>query len=289
MNIHRSDITRVTTVIVTYNRKDLLKRCLDALLRQSYLPETILIMDNASTDGTQSMLKHEYRKETRIRYQNLGRNIGGAGGFHYGALAAVALGAEWVWMMDDDCLPDRDCLKNLLASAKNTRNIYAPIVLSIEDRKTPLWGVKAKPDSGVLPMAILPFNGFLIHTNSIKKIGPPEKNFFIYGDDAEYNFRARKKGSRTLMVTSSRLYHPFKNNWKDGRFIIMFTNQIWVYYKLRNAIILYQKYGYYSTKQLIMLLAAFFTAFLTLRFDLIKLWFAAIVDGSTGRIYLKEM
>ena len=104
-------------VVVTWNRKELLKQSIERLLNQSGAECDILIVDNDSTDGTVEMLEAEF-DSPRIRYYNTGANLGGAGGFHIGIYWAVSDGYENVWIMDDDCLPSDTALKELLSSGE---------------------------------------------------------------------------------------------------------------------------------------------------------------------------
>lgn len=279
----------IYAVVVTYNRKILLKSNIDALLAQSLQPSAIIIIDNASTDGTENFIEKEFRHNTNIIYKRSDRNTGGAGGFYSGTKLAVESGAAWVWLMDDDCLPDKDCLKKLMMGVDNKRDVYSPIILSLEDKKTALWGIKAKPDTGKHEGISLPFNGFLVHRETIKEIGFPDKRFFIYGDDTEYNLRAQSSGRNIIMNTESIMYHPFKNQVKGLNIFKMFKSKIWVYYKLRNAIILYNKYGHYAFKQILLLLLALLFYILTLKFSLIKLWFDGLIDGLKNNLYVRDL
>lgn len=109
-------------VIVTYNRKALLKECILALLGQSRSCD-ILVIDNHSTDGTGDMVRGLMENKgadpdmPRIIYKDTGSNLGGAGGFSYGIREAVELGYEYIWIMDDDCIPEPEALKELFAAA----------------------------------------------------------------------------------------------------------------------------------------------------------------------------
>lgn len=278
----------LTVVVVTHNRKSTLKRCLLSLLAQSQLPSLIIIADNASTDGTEAMLRKEFSDQSLLHYINLGKNIGGAGGFHHGSKLAIEKGADWVCLMDDDCLPDKDCFKQLMLNICSKSHIYSPIVLSIEDKKTVLWGIDAEINTGNREVITLPFNGFFIHRESIKEIGFPEKDFFIYGDDTEYNLRVKSSGRKIIMVTGSLMYHPYRNMLKGLAIIKMFTSKIWAYYKLRNAIIIFKKYHYYSINQILMFLSSLLFYILTLKFQFIRLWLEGLKDGLMDRVYIRD-
>ena len=101
---------RIVAVVVTFNRLALLQRLVTRLRETEGLAE-ILVVDNASTDGTGEWLAAQ---PAPVRALRLPDNRGGAGGFHAGLEAAVADGADLVWLMDDDGIPEPDCLKVLL-------------------------------------------------------------------------------------------------------------------------------------------------------------------------------
>ena len=130
---------RVCAVVVTYNRKNLLLQCLEALRKQTRPLEGMLIVDNASTDGTPEILldsgyigelpptgiseawEHEHEMKNlhdgnplRVYYVRMPQNTGGAGGFHEGMKRAYEKGYDWIWVMDDDAEPASDALEWLL-------------------------------------------------------------------------------------------------------------------------------------------------------------------------------
>ena len=89
-------MNRVATVVVTYNRKELLLENIKSLMQQTKFKEQdIIIIDNNSTDGTYDAL-HQHIANKDIIYCNTGANLGGAGGFNYGMRYAVEAGYEFV-------------------------------------------------------------------------------------------------------------------------------------------------------------------------------------------------
>ena len=97
---------RTAAVIVTYNRKAMLQRCLRALCTQTAGVPELWVIDNASTDGTAELVVQ--LNLPTMHYYNTGKNLGGAGGFACGIQQAACSGAEYLWIMDDDCLPEPD-------------------------------------------------------------------------------------------------------------------------------------------------------------------------------------
>ena len=106
----------ISCVVVTYNRLELLKENIKSLLNQTYAPNKIYIINNCSTDGTAGYLA-QFNNHNKITVVNLPKNIGGAGGFNHGTKLAVKEGAGYVWLMDDDTIPEPDALEHLVKTA----------------------------------------------------------------------------------------------------------------------------------------------------------------------------
>ncbi len=118
----------IAAVVVTYNRKNLLEKCIFAILNQTTPPEKIFIIDNASTDGTQSLIKEIFHEHTqKINYIQLAENLGGAGGFSKGIELAMNENSDWAWIMDDDALPENNALEELTKIVDSTNNLYGSI------------------------------------------------------------------------------------------------------------------------------------------------------------------
>ncbi|MDE3913875.1 glycosyltransferase [Klebsiella pneumoniae] len=103
---------KVAAVVVTYNRVELLKRAIDALLAQSVELEYIVVVNNNSSDATKDYLDSNQNK--KIMPIHLSTNTGGAGGFSAGISFAHGLGVDYIWIMDDDAIPDINALSELL-------------------------------------------------------------------------------------------------------------------------------------------------------------------------------
>ena len=107
---------KVITVVVTYNRKKLLLECIKRLLDQKTdALLDILVIDNASSDGTKDAIQNFVDNGT-IRYINTGANLGGAGGFEKGVREAAKDDYDYIWIMDDDTLAENDSLERLISS-----------------------------------------------------------------------------------------------------------------------------------------------------------------------------
>lgn len=217
----------IIAVVVTYNRKELLKECIDAILEQTEKISKLIIIDNNSSDGTYEMLEAQnYIKNSIIFYKKLQENIGGAGGFYEGIKEAITQEAEWVWVMDDDTIPNKTCLENLLNAKKKIRNnsisFLASSIYGINGEFMNVPTVDAQPtDNGypnwyeylehkMIKISIATFVSLLISGEAIKKIGLPCKQYFIWGDDTEYTMRLTKYYAPAYMVGDSVAIHKRK-------------------------------------------------------------------------------
>ena len=213
----------VAAVIVTYNRKDLLKKCIKALLEQEKKEECdILVIDNASTDGTKEEIR-EYINLKQVIYMNTGENLGGAGGFNYGIKESLKLGYKYIWLMDDDCIVYKDSLKELLEADKQLEEKYgflSSVVLwkdgstcKMNKQKIPNNWFEKEPllKQGLLSTYYATFVSFFIRKEVVEDVGLPIKEFFIWGDDVEYTNRISKKYD-CYIVGKSQVLHDTKNN-----------------------------------------------------------------------------
>ena len=216
------ELKKVIAVVVTYNRKELLKECIEALLNQDYKNCHILIVDNASTDGTKEYI-NEYLKNKKINYVNTGANLGGAGGFNYGMKEAYKIGSDFMWVMDDDTIPCKDALKELIESDEILEGKYgflSSVALWKDDSQCKMNIQKISKDwfvdsrylkSGLLRTYYATFVSMLIRTDTIVKVGLPIKDFFIWGDDIEYTNRISKKYN-CYISGKSQVVHYTTNN-----------------------------------------------------------------------------
>jgi rhamnopyranosyl-N-acetylglucosaminyl-diphospho-decaprenol beta-1,3/1,4-galactofuranosyltransferase len=206
---------RIVAVVVTYNRLGLLQRLVERLATVPELDE-VLVVDNASTDGTGAWLR-----DVPVSGRTLEVNSGGAGGFHDGLAWAVERGADLVWLMDDDGLPEPDCLHALLEH--HDLDFWGPVVVDEDDPARLVFpirlpggtrtvrqrgDVRAAATDGLIRGVVIPFNGVLVTRDLVDRIGLPRAEFFIWGDDVEYLWRAREAGARTATVVEAEVRHP---------------------------------------------------------------------------------
>lgn len=251
-----SDKACVATVVVTYNRKSLLCECLSAILRQSRPSDMLVIVDNASTDGTSQWLQTWLPQNSpRVILRFLSSNTGGAGGFADGMRTAIDRGAEWVWMMDDDAMPHVDALENLMKIAIDPAIIYGSLAVKGDDTSwvTTLVDEDNRAVNKLMEVPCrarvksLPFLGFMIHRDLIERIGLPDAGFFIAADDVEYCMRARAAGADVVIAGRSRIEHPKSDSYQARllfRSLTCLRLAPWKrYYDTRNRLLIARKYS----------------------------------------------
>ena len=118
---------RVVAVVVTYNRRELLLEALGAVQAQAHPPDRVIVVDNASTDGTAAAVRAGF---SQMQLAETGRNTGGAGGFAYGIALALADAADLIWVMDDDTVPEPDALRALVEARGHQQGTPPVLVAS---------------------------------------------------------------------------------------------------------------------------------------------------------------
>ena len=202
---------RVSALIVTYNRLNLLKKCIDNVLNQDVKEFDILIVDNASSDGTKEYI--EKLSSDRIKYFNTGSNLGGAGGFSFGLNIASMEGYDYCWIMDDDTMVNNKSLSSLLDKMIITDSAYiCSRVLWIDGKacvmNTPPNGKwKCLYNEPALDIHLIEIQGCsfvscLVNMKFVKEAGLPIADFFIYGDDVEFTRRLQRYSKGYLDLDS---------------------------------------------------------------------------------------
>lgn len=239
-------MTKVTAVVVAFNREKLLQECLDAIAQQDTPVSEIVVVDNASTDkSAQVAQKHP----AVTQFLQLHENTGGAGGFAAGiayALQQVDLAAsDYLWIMDDDTIPTPSALGELLKAAASYQGKVAVLASQAQwfDGSThPMNTHRARPflnslsrekaaTVGAIPIRAASFVSILIEVAQVRQVGLPIADYFIWNDDLEYTARLLKNRVG-LYVPSSIVVHKTKalagaTDDPGDRFYYEVRNKIW--------------------------------------------------------------
>jgi rhamnopyranosyl-N-acetylglucosaminyl-diphospho-decaprenol beta-1,3/1,4-galactofuranosyltransferase len=209
-------MTMVVTVVVTRHRRESLGKSLAVIGAQTRPPDHLVVVDNGPDDPAADVVADCPIPST---YLPSLRNLGGAGGFALGILHALALGADWVWLADDDgCPADVRVLQTLLEEAKRRDlAVISPVVVNIDDPERlafPLRrGLTWKRRRSELGTDFLPgiasfFNGALFSADALDVVGVPDYRLFVRGDEVDVHRRVVRSGLRFGTTLRASYAHP---------------------------------------------------------------------------------
>jgi len=241
----------IASVTVAYNAARVLPRQMEALLRQTRPLQEIIVVDNASTDGTVAMLADRYPQVTVLK---MPENLGAAGAWAAGlSYAALNKRHDWVWNFDDDSVPGEDSLARLLGGIgslngmqtevgmiapmpvhRETKTYYPPLFWrdgfvrpSAEQMREPVWFAD-----------LVIASGSLTRREVVERIGLPRADFFMDFFDFEYSLRVRAHGYKIAVVSTAELSHEIGDArmvWFPGRSRLWTSYAPWrEYYNSRN-------------------------------------------------------
>jgi rhamnopyranosyl-N-acetylglucosaminyl-diphospho-decaprenol beta-1,3/1,4-galactofuranosyltransferase len=240
----------ILAAIVTHNRSALLERCIDHVMAQTRPPDGLLVVNNGSTDDTEAVLR---RRQVPFITQG---NVGGAGGFNRAIQYAVDKGYDNVWLMDDDGFPDRSalgiladtmipgvsCASSVVVREHQPERLVFPFPVLGSNGHPVIFGwprkirtlpeLRAARSDGTYPVASM-FNGALVSTEAVRKVGNVDTAFFIFGDEVDFGLRLRRAG-RTLSHIDARHYHPAVEQRP--------LSDLKVYYFIKNTLIINDRY-----------------------------------------------
>ena len=215
-------LAQICAVVLTYNRRELLGRCLAALTAQTRACDRIIVLDNASTDGTPAMLQAAWLD--RVEVHLLERNIGAAGGFNLMMRLGYQTGADYVWVMDDDVLPAPDALEELLLAAgrlaeRGVRPAFLssvvraasgePMNVPEVDRRRNALAYENWPallEHGMMPIIRTALISDLVPRETLARHGLPIAAMYIWGEDTEFTLRVTKDRPGFIVGTSCALH-----------------------------------------------------------------------------------
>jgi rhamnopyranosyl-N-acetylglucosaminyl-diphospho-decaprenol beta-1,3/1,4-galactofuranosyltransferase len=211
-------MTDVAVIIVTRNRIALLLECLQATRTQRQPPDAWYVINNASTDDTVVRLVAEgWTQDPRFHLITLDVNIGGAGGFHRGLAEASAAGHHWLWVMDDDCIPQPTALSELLDAFARFPAAIAPKLLCsrvewVDGSIHPLNVVAVNGSDKeylyraaschALSIRACTFVSVLVQRSMVETYGLPNAVYFLWMDDVEWTARVLRREHGVLVPAS---------------------------------------------------------------------------------------
>jgi rhamnopyranosyl-N-acetylglucosaminyl-diphospho-decaprenol beta-1,3/1,4-galactofuranosyltransferase len=242
---------RVCAVIVTFNRREFLRKAIRSLLAQNRLPDAVLVVDDHGMDGSFEMVTREFPTVQIVRLEE---NCGASYGYHYSMRKAFAEGFDWWWINDDDSMAAPDALERMLkhpdlaavrvAVPRVTRPTGedCPRVISAVTRNDSLFR-GAVHDGGLGPRVYTyPCQGILVHRTKVEEVGPLRSDFFFAFDDVEWTLRL-SQAQGIVYVSEAVVTHDDRVVRRQRRVLGIAFNlvdraAIWKqYYSVRNSIV----------------------------------------------------
>lgn len=212
----------VCAVVVTHRRPDELAKSLAVVTTQTRPIDHLIVVDNDSDEKVRDLVTGRTGATT---YLGSRRNLGGGGGFALGMLHALALGADWVWLADDDGRPrDTEVLATLLGcAARHGLAEVSPMVCALDDpqrlafplRRGLVWRRRVDelrtggPGQDLLPGIASLFNGALFSAKAIEAVGVPDLRLFIRGDEVDVHRRLVRSGLPFGTCLDTVYLHPY--------------------------------------------------------------------------------
>lgn len=212
---------KVAVIVLNYRGKDCLSPCLASLAALSYPEKDVIVVDNASRDGSLEAAKALFPNFVFVRNDE---NVGFAKGMNVGIRLALSRGAKYVWLFNNDALAEKKSLGLLVSLAEKSpkAGLFSPIITETAGGK--LWFAAGRINffrmrTEHAPVAVknlgresyesayLTGCALLIKKEVIKKIGFLDERFFLYYEDTDYSLRAQEAGFRAVVVPAARVSH----------------------------------------------------------------------------------
>jgi GT2 family glycosyltransferase len=238
---------KVEVVILNTNKREDTLECLASLRRGTYHALSIIVLDNASTDGSAEAIRAAYPD---VRLLTLPENKGYAGNNNVGIAVALQDGADWILVLNEDTVLAPDCIAHLVAAGESDPAVafVGPLVLHYDEPDIvqsagvvlgSAWNsqhvAKNEPEhgqfDGVRESPALSGCALLVRSAGILDFGAVDERFFYYWEETEWCIRAAEHGWKILHAPQARLWHKgVQRNYQPNPTI--------TYYDTRNHLLL---------------------------------------------------
>lgn len=272
---------KVFAVIVTYKRAVVLNECLKAVLELStYEVEQLHIIVNAEERETfETIEKFSSGKGLKVSFE-IYDNVGPAGGFYYGLKEFLKSDYDYIWLMDDDVVPEPNCLENLISGIGHSSYAFPKVV---------------NPEGKEFQELAFGWWGVLLKKDLVEKVGLPMKEFFYWCEDTEYlqNRMIRKNGIIPYRSNKARVTHLHDRHSNKPPWYYYYTVRNTLYYRSRIFPLNFRG----STRVGYMFFGAFYRILFKEPDKLLKFWYVVLgtghaIIGKLGklkRLHKKEM
>lgn len=219
---------RVLAIIVNWNKREHVRRLLGELGALRRPPDEILVVDNASTDGSAEMIAAEFPHVTLLRSP---QNVGGSGGFNRGLRWALERGGfDYLWLLDNDVVVHEGALEALLATAEADpavglvgsrivdlghpektqevgATIFWPTCTLVKTGENATFARPGTQPAQVFPADYVASCSLLARTRAVEEVGIWDEGYFVFFDDIEWGIRFNRAGWKVVATTGSVIEH----------------------------------------------------------------------------------
>lgn len=239
---------RIFIIILNWNQKEDALECLSSVTKIDYTNYKVILVDNGSIDGSQEAIKNNYPEVVLIENKE---NLGYANGNNVGIKHALKKGADYIFILNNDTVVDSKTPSLLVDAAEEEKNIgiVGPKIYYCKEPN------RIQSVGGILDRNFNPLHrGFkeidkdqfedtkevdfvsgsamLIKREVFDKIGFFDSQFFMYWEETDFCYRARKQGFRIVVVPKAKIWH------KGG----VSSTPLITYYTARNKLLLLKKH-----------------------------------------------
>lgn len=253
--INKKGPPSVHFVIINWNQPELTLACLESLSELDYPNFRIVLVDNGSTDNSVALIRQAYPNVILIE---TGENLGYSAGNNVGIRYAMEHEAEYVFLLNNDTVIDKNMLSRMVAigEADSNTGMIGPTIYYF-DPPDMLWSAvnsidwvrgqiirhglnetwpQATDDTPPQQVDYVDSCAILVKREVIEKIGLLDEAFFINFDDADWNIRARQIGFEIIHVPAARVWH--KVSAAMGQ-----ASPATTYYMTRNSLLFFWKHN----------------------------------------------
>jgi GT2 family glycosyltransferase len=209
---------KVFIIVLNYNGRDVIKRCLSSVFKADYPNFEVIFVDNNSKDGSFEIAKANFSRAVFIRNEE---NLGFATGCNVGIKFALERMADYVLLLNMDTEVEKDFLSRLVEVAQSQDHIglLSPVIFNGQNKQIWFSGGKINwlnmksvhnqkiRTEDFYDSEFLTGCAMLIKSDVFRKIGLLDEDYFLYWEDADFALKSKRAGFRNVVVTASWVYH----------------------------------------------------------------------------------
>lgn len=215
-------LSKVVVVILNWKQAGETISCIASLKEQTYSQLRLIVVDNDSGDGSVAQIGAAH---SDVLVLENGRNAGFAGGMNLGIRWALANGADWVFVINNDTFFAPDAIETLIEHASPQVGLLAPIIYYAEANNT-VWSYggalnatlletshvgRGVIDDGslpeMMPVDFVPGCAMLLSRPVLEQVGAFDERFFMYYEDSDLCLRIRQAGYEIVTITTAKMWH----------------------------------------------------------------------------------